>query len=316
MKNSFGSFATYTENGAKINSAGLFISSTTHLSNHFQVNNAEWLEEIQRDLSDVKYSNARVQTNTVSVQEAQKALVNGRVPQSSSVFSHFAPIQINTINELLDAIDATKTFSELTTKVNAVEASLPMLFISEDQRTELLVMTQSLRTAIADFEAVKTLDDLDWLATNYDPSLAEGRKAATSDVNASANARVQGKCQVNVRSVLAGAVVGGMVNGSIGAYVGGTAGTFTVPILGTATGAIGGFVFGFASGFAGSAATGVVVELMTSCFRNPGYLTPAFPYKEKRKLINGKWYVIDLDSIKDNVLRPVEPEPVELVLSN
>jgi hypothetical protein len=310
-KNSFGTFATYTENEAKINSAGLFISNTTYLSTHYKVDNAAWLEEMQTNQSSLNYSNARVQTNAVGIQAAKNALVNGRLPQSSSVFRHFAPIQISTINELLDAIYSSTTFPELKTKINGVEAKLPLLAISPDQRTEILVMTQSLRTAISDFEAVKTMDDLDWLASNYSPGLAGGRKAATSEANAEANAsaRVQGNCKVNVRSVLAGAVLGGMINGINGAITGGTIGTFTVPILGTATGAIGGFVFGFASGFAGSAATGIVVELMTSCFR-PGDITYAFPRQLKKKFINGKWY-IDYDK---KILQPAEP--VALALSN
>ena len=259
----------------------------------------------------MKYSNARVQTNTVGIQAVQKALVNGRLPHSSSVFSRFASIQISTINELLDAVYSSTTFPELKTKINGVEAKLPLLAISPDQRTEILVMTQSLRTAISDFEAVKTTNDLDWLASNYSPGLAGGRKAATSEANA--GARVDGNCKVNVRGVLAGAVVGGMTGGIGGAYVGGTAGTFTVPVLGTATGAVGGFVFGFASGFAGGVASGIVAELMTSCFR-PGYITPASPFRQQRIWMNGQWQVVYWPN--KNILEPKPIKPVELVLSN
>lgn len=77
----------------------------------------------------------------------------------------------------------------------------------------------------------------------------------------------RGGCKVNMRGVLAGAVVGFFSGGVTGAKVGCTVGTFTVPGFGTATGCVGGAVFGAASGFIGGALGGIASELLTSCFR-------------------------------------------------
>lgn len=74
-------------------------------------------------------------------------------------------------------------------------------------------------------------------------------------------------CKINVRGVLAGAVLSGLANGVRAGTVGLVAGTVTVPGIGTVTGAVSGFMSGFAVGFVSGIVSGVVVELMTSCGR-------------------------------------------------
>ncbi len=75
-------------------------------------------------------------------------------------------------------------------------------------------------------------------------------------------------CNVNWRSVWAGAVVGFTVGVVVGGITGATAGTFTVPVLGTAVGGVGGAVFGGAWGFASGAVTSLAGNFLTSCGRS------------------------------------------------
>jgi hypothetical protein len=81
-------------------------------------------------------------------------------------------------------------------------------------------------------------------------------------------------CNVNFRSIWAGAIVGGVVGGARGAIIGATGGTVAFPGLGTVSGAVGGGVVGFATGFIEGTLTGVAAELLTTCFRKAEITQP------------------------------------------
>lgn len=85
--------------------------------------------------------------------------------------------------------------------------------------------------------------------------------------------RISG-CEVNWRSTMGSAVVGGVVGATIGFKAGAGGGTVAFPGLGTATGALAGTVFGFATGFVSGALTDVASQLLLSCFRKVEILQP------------------------------------------
>lgn len=76
------------------------------------------------------------------------------------------------------------------------------------------------------------------------------------------------ECNVNMRDVWAGAVIGLAYGAIRGGVVGGTTGTFTVPVLGTAVGGVSGAVFGGAVGFVEGAITATVGSLLLTCGRS------------------------------------------------
>lgn len=88
------------------------------------------------------------------------------------------------------------------------------------------------------------------------------------------NASTKSGCNVNVRSVMAGAVVGFFGGGARGGFAGATVGTVAFPLIGTVTGAVSGAAVGAAVGFFGAVATGVAAELLLSCWSVP-HLTKA-----------------------------------------
>ena len=85
--------------------------------------------------------------------------------------------------------------------------------------------------------------------------------------NEPASGRVTG-CTVEWRKVWLGGVVGLTTGAITGAIAGATVGTVALPVLGTATGAVSAAVFLGFSGFVTGVASGVVTDLLGSCFRS------------------------------------------------
>jgi hypothetical protein len=95
-----------------------------------------------------------------------------------------------------------------------------------------------------------------------------------TDVENESQSSGSGDCKVSWRQVWLGGVVGGAAGAIAGAKIGLAGGTVAFPGLGTVTGGVGGGVIGFATGYIGGAATSVVTELLSTCFRKTKTMQP------------------------------------------
>jgi hypothetical protein len=161
--------------------------------------------------------------------------------------------QLKLIQPFLDELLVTEDFTKAKNLASNFQSKVIASALVREEKIKLLSLSASVQ-ALSEF-----------IEEGGDDSIRQ-TLSQLNGTKGNPNARVAG-CEVNWRSVWAGAVVG-FVSGAVsGCYAGATAGTVAVPIVGTVTGCVSAGMASGAFGFAGGAASGIASELLTSCFR-------------------------------------------------
>ncbi len=170
-----------------------------------------------------------------------------------STFEIYSKEQLVLFQPFVDDLLNEENINEAKSKAVSFQHSVINSTLTEDEKLQLL----SVSTGVISFAEFVEKGGIEKVQNILSEEL--GKESPS-------NGRVMG-CSVNMRDVMAGAIVGGAGGAIAGGYGGATAGTVAFPIVGTVTGGVGGAVVGGAFGFVSGALSSIAASLLTSCGR-------------------------------------------------
>jgi hypothetical protein len=245
---------------------GLYLASsafkknlTRNSSNDLVLDERGMVSDVLNGLNGSHFTASDDFVTSLSSNYSTKNLTSGSIAnarQSISTVSLnqlYDESQLKLIQPFLDELLVAEDFTKAKNLASNFQSKVIASALVREEKIKLLSLSASVQ-ALSEF-----------IEEGGDDSIRQ-TLSQLNDTKGNPNARVAG-CEVNWRSVWAGAVVG-FVSGAVGGcYAGATAGTVAVPFVGTVTGCVSAGMASGAVGFAGGAVSGIASELLTSCFR-------------------------------------------------